>query len=144
MRYVRWVLLTLLLICFFRGSMQRPFFRELPMLLLPEQSSDVVVERSGYSAYDDMLDPRPICLQTKNNFSYFSQHNNREEDLIVSRLKSNLSINGANLLDDKIIATSRKDFSPEVTPVWATKRTLPIRISEQKTQKPMFIPKLQL
>lgn len=142
MKYVRWILLILLLVCFFRGLMQRPFFRELPILLLPEQNSDMVMERSSYSVYDDVLDPRPICIQTKNNFSYFSQHNNWEENFIVSRLKSNLSFNGANLLDDKIIGTSRKDFLPEVTPVWATKRTSPVRILEQKAQKRMFIPKL--
>lgn len=122
--------------------MQRPFFRELPMLLLPEQNSDTIMERSSYSVYDDVLDPRPICIQTKNNFSHFSQHSNWEENFIVSRLKSNLSFNGANLLDDKIIGISRKDFSLEVTPVWATKHTSPVRILEQKAQKRMFIPKL--
>lgn len=86
MKYIRWLLFLLLLVCFFKGLMQRPFFRELPMLLLPEQNSDVILKKSNYSAYDDVLDPRPICIHTKNNFSYFSPHGNLEENCIISRL----------------------------------------------------------
>ena len=141
MKYVRWLLFFLLLVCFFRGLIQRPLFKDLPMLLFPEQSSDMVLKRSNYSAYDDVLDPRPICIHTENNFSYFSPRSNLEENYIISRLKSNLSLNSANMLDDKIIATSQKNFSPEVVPVWATKRTSPIHIVEQKVQKSVFIPR---
>ena len=141
MKYLRWLLLIALLVCFFKGLTLRPFFKGLPMLLLPEQNSDMVMEKSKYSVYDDVLDPRPICIQTKNNFSLFSQRDNRAESGIISRLKSNLSLNSANLLDDKIIATSQKDFLPEVTPVWATKRISPIQIVKPKIQKQTFIPK---
>ena len=140
MKYVRWLLLLLLLLCFFKGLFQRPFFKELPMLLLPEPNSDVVMEKSNYSAYDEAMDPRPICIQTKNNFSYFSPKNHLEEDHIISRLKSGLSLNSTNLLDDKIIATPQKDFSPEITPVWATKRVPPKHVVESKAQKRLFIP----
>ena len=140
MKYIRWILLLLLLLCFFKGLSQRPFFRELPMLLLPEPNSDVIMEKSNYGAYDEALDPRPICIQTENNFSYFSPQNHLEEDHIISRLKSDLSLNSANLLDDKIIATPQKDFSPEITPVWATKRIPSKRVMPPQIQKPLFIP----
>ena len=141
MKYVRWLLLGLLLLCFFNGFQQRPFFKELPMLLLPEPNSDVIMEKSNYNAYDDALDPRPICIQTKNNFSYFLPKNHLEEDHIISYLKLGLSLNGANLLDDKIIATPQKDFSPEISPVWVTKRVPLRRVVNPKIQKPLFIPK---
>ena len=109
------------------------------MLLLPEQNSDIVMQRIDYNTCDDALDPRPICIQTKNNFSHFSQHNNLEEDYIISRFNSNLSSNGTALLDDKTIAISQKDFSLEVTPVWAAKHISPVRITDP--QKQIFIPK---
>ena len=111
------------------------------MLLLPEQNADVIMEKSIYSAYDEALDPRPICIQTENNFSYFSPQNRLEEDYVISHLKSDVSLNSANLMDDKVIATSQKDFSPEITPVWVTKRTVPMRTVEQKDKKPRFIPR---
>lgn len=139
MKYVRWLLLLLLLVCFFEGFRQRPFFREMPMLLLPEQSSDIILKRANYSAYDDVWDPRPICIQTPNNFSCFSQQNHLKTNSIVSHLKSNLSLNAATLSEDKIIATSQKDFSPEVNTVWATKHVRPVPITEPKKQ--VFIPK---
>ena len=141
MKYVRWLLLGLLLFCFTQGLFQRPFFKELPMLLLPEPNSDVVMEESNYSAYDEALDPRPICIQTNNNYSYFSIKNHLEEDHVISRLKLDLSHNSANLLDDKIIATPQKDFSPEISPVWATKRVSSKPVVESKIQKSLFIPK---
>ena len=140
MKYVRWLLFGLLLLCFFKGLLQRPFFKELPMLLLPEPNSDVVMEASNYNVYDEALDPRPSCIQTKSNFSYFSSKNHLEEDHIVSRLKWGLSLNSANLLDDKIITTPQKDFSPEISPVWVTKRVPSKRIVAPKIQKPLVIP----
>ena len=139
MKYIRWLLLLLLLISAGGTLMQHPFFKELPMLLLPEQNSDIIMCRADYNIYDDVLDPRPICIQTKNNFSCFSGHNDLEENHIIAYLKSNLSFNDSTLLDDKMIVTSRKDFLPEVTPVWVTKRIAPMHITEKPKQ--IFIPK---
>lgn len=136
MRYVRWILLLALVLCFFKSLTRRPFPKELPILLLPELNSDTVLQKAMQSAYDEAFDPRPICIHTRNNFSLFSDPKDLEENPIILGLRRNLSFNKTALLSEKIIATPKKDFSPEITPVWVTKRSAPIRIEQKKAPKP--------
>ena len=142
MKYARWLLSLSLLVCFLKSFNKQPFFKELPMLLLPEQSFDMSMRRKEHNVYDDILDPRPICIQTQNNYSTFQKHNNWEENYIISYLKDNFTFNGATLLDDKITIITSKDFSQEVVPVWATKSALPMNVAEPKKQ--IFVPKSYL
>ena len=108
------------------------------MLLLPEKNADMILKKTDYNAYDDVLDPRPICIQTKNNFSHFLPHNYLEEDHIISRLKYKFLFHSSTLAKDKIVVTSQRDFLPKQTPVWAKKHTKPVPIIA--SPKRIFIP----
>lgn len=130
MRYVRWFLVLVFAFCIFKCFVRRPFYKDLPILLLPELNAGLVLQKAISSVYDEALDPRPICIQTENNFSLFSGTKNLEEMPIVSRLKGELSLNEANLFSDKVITPVQKDFTPTVIPVWAKKHVAPIRIEE--------------
>lgn len=138
MKYIRWVLWISLLICFVGSLRRQPFFEELPILLLPERRSDVLLRKNIPSFFDEVLDPRPICIQTKNNFAYFSNQKDLEESYIISRLKSLLSSNSTDLLSDKVITIPQKELSLETTPVWATKHIKPLCIAKEKIPKPIF------
>ena len=130
MRSVRWLSVLVFAFCIFKCFVRRPFYKELPMLLLPELNAKLFLQKATFNVYDKALDPRPICIQTENNFSLFSNTKNLEEMPIVSRLKGELSLNEANLFSDKVITPVQKDFTPTVIPVWATKQVAPIRIEE--------------
>lgn len=131
MKCVRWILWFLLFAGGLMGFIQPPFFKKLPMLLFPEQSWNFVCEKTIRNIYDEILDPQPICIQTQNNFSYFSNDKDFEKNDILLYLKSNLLQNSTTLFSEKIIEAPQKSFSPESTPVWVIKHVTPMRITEE-------------